>query len=106
MTQVKLSSESKQRMEVMSRTCDGFEISEVDLKMRGPGDLEGTQQSGVPFNLKIANLVTDGQIVQQARQLAIDILDEDPELLMEKNLLLNLQLNQLAKKKINWGVIS
>jgi ATP-dependent DNA helicase RecG len=105
-TQVKLSSESKQRMEVMSRTCDGFEISEVDLKMRGPGDLEGTQQSGVPFNLKIANLVTDGQIVQQARQLAIDILDEDPELLMEKNLLLNLQLNQLAKKKINWGVIS
>ena len=60
----------------------------------------------VPFNLKIANLVTDGQIVQQARQLAIDILDEDPELLMEKNLLLNLQLNQLAKKKINWGVIS
>ena len=105
-TQVKLSSESKLRMEVMSRTCDGFEISEVDLKMRGPGDLEGTQQSGVPFNLKIANLVTDGQIVQQARQLAIDILDEDPELLMEKNLLLNLQLNQLAKKKINWGVIS
>ena len=93
-------------MEVMSRTCDGFEISEVDLKMRGPGDLEGTQQSGVPFNLKIANLVTDGQIVQQARQLAIDILDEDPELLMENNLLLNLQLNQLAKKKINWGVIS
>ena len=93
-------------MEVMSRTCDGFEISEVDLKMRGPGDLEGTQQSGVPFNLKIANLVTDGQIVQQARQLAIDILHEDPELLMEKNLLLNLQLNQLAKKKINWGVIS
>lgn len=105
-TQVKLSSESKQRMEVMSRTCDGFEISEVDLKMRGPGDLEGTQQSGVPFNLKIANLVTDGQIVQQARQLAIDILDEDPDLLLEKNLLLNLQLNQLAKKKINWGVIS
>lgn len=105
-TQVKLSSESKLRMEVMSRTCDGFEISEVDLKMRGPGDLEGTQQSGVPFNLKIANLVTDGQIVQQARQLAIDILDEDPDLLLEKNLLLNLQLNQLAKKKINWGVIS
>ncbi len=105
-TQVKLSSDSKQRMEVMVRTCDGFEISEVDLKMRGPGDLEGTQQSGVPFNLKIANLVTDGQIVQQARHLAIDVLDEDPDLQMEKNLLLNMQLNQLAKKKINWGVIS
>jgi ATP-dependent DNA helicase RecG len=105
-TQVKLSSDSKQRMEVMVRTCDGFEISEVDLKMREPGDLEGTQQSGVPFNLKIANLVTDGQIVQQARHLAIDVLDEDPDLQMEKNLLLNMQLNQLAKKKINWGVIS
>ena len=93
-------------MDVMVRTCDGFEISEVDLKMRGPGDLEGTQQSGVPFNLKIANLVTDGQIVQTARQLAIDVLNEDPELLMEKNLLLNRQLNQLAKTKINWGIIS
>jgi ATP-dependent DNA helicase RecG len=90
----------------MVRTNDGFEISEADLKMRGPGDLEGTQQSGIPFNLKIANLATDGQVLQLARQIAQEVLDEDPGLAGEKNFVLNKQLNRLARNTMNWGVIS
>ena len=105
-TSVKLSSESKQRMDVMVRTNDGFEISEYDLKMRGPGDIEGTQQSGVSLNLKITNLATDGQIVQLARETAREILDEDPELMLEKNYLLNKHLQEILKNQLNWGVIS
>ena len=93
-------------MEVMTRTNNGFEISEVDLKMRGPGDLEGTQQSGVAINLKIANLATDGQIIQFAREVAEKVLDEDPDLLEEKNVLLNQRLDRMAKEAKNWGVIS
>jgi ATP-dependent DNA helicase RecG len=104
LTSVKLSNESRQRMEIMVRTNDGFEISEADLKMRGPGDLDGTQQSGVPFNLKIANLSSDGQILQMARNIAQEILDEDPDLAMEKNFVLAKQLNKSVQ--INWGVIS
>lgn len=105
-TSVKLSNESRQRMDVMVRTCDGFEISEVDLKMRGPGDIEGTQQSGVALNLKITNLATDGQIVQFARDLARKTLEEDPELMQEKNLLLNQRIQRMMSEKLNWGVIS
>ncbi len=105
-TSPKLSNESRQRMEIMVRSTDGFEISEADLKMRGPGDLEGTQQSGIPFNLKIANLATDGQILQVARQMAQEVLDEDPGLSVEKNFVLNKQLNRLARNTVNWGVIS
>ena len=105
-TSVKLSKESRQRMDIMVQSNDGFEISEADLKMRGPGDLEGTQQSGIPFNLKIANLANDGQILQLARETALEILEEDPSLDGEKNFVLNRQLNQLAKGKINWGAIS
>ncbi|MBR2261216.1 MAG: ATP-dependent DNA helicase RecG [Paludibacteraceae bacterium] len=105
-TSVKLSNESRQRMDVMVRTCDGFEISEVDLKMRGPGDIEGTQQSGVALNLKITNLATDGQIVQFARDLARKTLEEDPELMQEKNLLLNQRIQWMMSEKLNWGVIS
>ena len=102
----KLSKESRQRLEIMVQTNDGFEISEADLKMRGPGDLEGTQQSGIPFNLKIANLATDGQILQKARDLAQEVLDEDPDLSFEKNFVMNKQLNSLARQTVNWGVIS
>lgn len=105
-TSVKLSNESRQRMDVMVRTCDGFEISEVDLKMRGPGDIEGTQQSGVALNLKITNLATDGQIVQFARDLARKTLEEDPDLMLEKNLLLNQRIQKMMSEKQNWGVIS
>lgn len=106
MTSVKLSKESKQRMEVMERTCNGFEISEVDLKMRGPGDLEGTQQSGVSLNLKLTNLATDGQIVQLARDVARSVLTEDPDLMLEKNRQLNLKIQKMTKNSVNWGVIS
>jgi ATP-dependent DNA helicase RecG len=106
MTSVKLSKESKQRMEVMERTCNGFEISEVDLKMRGPGDLEGTQQSGVSLNLKLTNLATDGQIVQLARDVARCVLTEDPDLMLEKNRQLNLKIQKMTKNSVNWGVIS
>ncbi|MBP5423377.1 MAG: ATP-dependent DNA helicase RecG [Paludibacteraceae bacterium] len=105
-TSVKLSNESRQRMDVMVRTCDGFEISEVDLKMRGPGDIEGTQQSGVALNLRITNLATDGQIVQFARDLARKTLEEDPELMQGKNLLLNQRIQRMMSEKQNWGVIS
>ena len=106
MTSVKLSKESKQRMEVMERTCNGFEISEVDLKMRGPGDLEGTQQSGVSLNLKLTNLATDGQIVQLARDVARSVLSEDPDLMLEKNRQLNLRIQKMTRDSVNWGVIS
>ena len=105
MTSVKLSNESRQRMDVMVKTNDGFEISEVDLKMRGPGDLDGTQQSGIALNLKIANLSTDGQIIQMARDAAKRVLTEDEGLTEKKNILLNNKLRQMAKS-INWGVIS
>ncbi len=105
-TAYKLSNESRRRMDVMVRTNDGFEISEEDLKMRGPGDLEGTQQSGIALNLKVANLAKDGQIVQLARDVANKILEDDPELMSEKNLRLNQQMHKLAKDKANWSVIS
>lgn len=106
LTSVKLSNDGRQRMEVMTRTSNGFEISEVDLKMRGPGDLEGTQQSGVSLNLKITNLATDGEIIQYARNVASDVLEKDPDLLLPENFLLNQYLDRLAKESVNWGVIS
>jgi len=80
LTGFKLSTETRKRMEIMVRTNDGFEISEADLQLRGPGDLEGTQQSGLPFELKIANLAQDGKMLEIARRTAMEILDEDPKL--------------------------
>ena len=80
MSGYKLSDEGRKRIETMVATNDGFEIAEVDLKLRGPGDIEGTQQSGVPFNLKIAHLGKDGQILQLARDTAELIIEEDPDL--------------------------
>lgn len=106
LTSQKLSAESRQRMEIMTRTNDGFEISEADLKMRGPGDLEGTQQSGVAFNMKIANLASDGQILQVARDMAQKVLDEDPELSLDKNYVLKKHLDSQNKGVVGWGVIS
>src|SRR6056297_893537 len=85
MSGYKLSVDGRKRLETMVSTNDGFEIAEVDLKLRGPGDLEGTQQSGVPFNLKIAHLGKDGQILQLARDVATKILEEDPELKLEQH---------------------
>jgi ATP-dependent DNA helicase RecG len=106
MSGYKLSNEAKKRIDTMISTNDGFEIAEVDLKLRGPGDLEGTQQSGVPFNLKIANLARDGQIVQYARNIAEEILEEDPELNDPKNALLNELITDVRPTQFDWSVIS
>ena len=102
----KLSNETRKRLEIMVKSNDGFEIAEADLKLRGAGDLEGTQQSGDGLFLKIANLAQDGQILQYARNIAEEILDEDPNLANPENKLLQTRLNTLFRRKINWGLIS
>lgn len=104
MTSYKMGADSKLRMETMVRTNDGFEISEVDLKLRGPGDLDGTQQSGL-MDLKIADLAQDGQILQLARSSAQAILNEDPNLTMPENQLLLKQLSDLGKSRTSWSKI-
>jgi len=106
MTGNKLTSEARTRIETMVRTNDGFEIAEVDLKLRGPGDLEGTQQSGIPIDLKIANLGRDSQILQFARKVAEDILNEDPNLSTPPNAVLKNQLERKWKYEFDWGQIS
>ena len=105
-TSYKLSAETRKRLEVMVRSNDGFEIAEVDLQLRGAGDLEGTQQSGDGIYLRIANLASDGQILQHARNMAQEILDDDPELEKPENNLLQTRLAALFRRKINWGLIS
>jgi ATP-dependent DNA helicase RecG len=92
-------------METMVKTNDGFEISEVDLKLRGPGDIVGTQQSGM-LDLKIADLVRDGQILQLARNAANVILDEDSEMKLPKNAPILNEFNRTKKRRIDWGRIS
>lgn len=106
MSSVKLTHESRKRLETMVSTNDGFEIAEVDMQLRGPGDIEGTQQSGLPFDLKIANLGKDGKLLQYARQVAIDILDDDQLLTQPKNSLLKFQLEKTARDKISFSRIS
>ncbi|TAJ14184.1 ATP-dependent DNA helicase RecG [Marinilabiliaceae bacterium JC017] len=106
MTGHKLSDDTRKRMDIMTRTTDGFEIAEADLKLRGPGDLEGTQQSGLPFSLKIANLGKDGRILQYARQVAEAILEDDPLLEKQENYIISKQLLKLAREKMNWSMIS
>ena len=106
LTGFKLASETRKRMEIMVRTNDGFEISEADLQLRGPGDLEGKQQSGLPFELKIANLAQDGKMLEIARNTAKDVLEEDPTLTKAENYVLTQQLKKLKSNTLNWGVIS
>ncbi len=106
MTGNKISNDGKKRIETMVRTNDGFEISEVDMQLRGPGDLGGTQQSGIPFDLKIAKLGKDGKILEYARYIAEKILENDPELKSPENQILNKQLKKLSKSKFNWSKIS
>jgi len=106
MTGYKLSEEARKRIDTMVATTDGFEIAEVDLKLRGPGDIEGTQQSGVPFNLKIAHLGRDGQILQLARDTAENIIEEDPDLALEKNWLFAKHVKKAHPERIDWGNIS
>ena len=105
-TSYKLSEETRKRIDIICDTNDGFRIAEADLKLRGPGDLEGTQQSGMAFDLKIANIARDGQLVQLARTEAQEIIDNDPECNAPHNALLWNRLRELKKTHINWAAIS
>ena len=105
-TTFKLSDETRKRIDIMCETNDGFRIAEADLKLRGPGDLEGTQQSGMAFDLKIADIARDGQIVQMARDEAQKIVDEDPLCISPRYQLLWNRLKELRKTNVNWAAIS
>lgn len=105
-TGYKLTEETRKRIEIMVQTNDGFEIAEADLKLRGPGDLEGTQQSGVAFDLKIADIARDGQLLQYVREIAERLLDADPNGERPENAIIWQQLKELRKKNVNWSVIS
>ena len=105
-TPYKLSEDTRKRIDIMCQTNDGFRIAEADLKLRGPGDLEGTQQSGMAFDLKIADIARDGQLVQMARDEAQRIVDDDPECKAERYQLLWDRLKQLKKSLVNWAAIS
>jgi len=105
MTGSKLSADSKTRMETMVRTNDGFEISEADLKMRGPGDIMGTQQSGL-LDLKLADLAKDGQLVTLAREKARQLLDKDPAFKDPQHTAIANQLRAILLAKPNWSRIS
>ena len=105
-TSFKLSEETRKRLEIMVQTNDGFEIAEADLKLRGPGDLEGTQQSGMAFDLKIADIARDGQLLQYVREVAMKIVEEDPESVNPDYAILWRQLHLLRKKHVNWAAIS
>lgn len=105
-TGYKLTEETRKRIEIMVQTNDGFKIAEADLKLRGPGDLEGTQQSGVAFDLKIADLARDGQLLQFVREIADRLLEEDPQGVLPENAIVWRQLKELRKKNVNWSVIS
>jgi ATP-dependent DNA helicase RecG len=105
MTGYKLSADAKTRMETMVRTNDGFEIAEVDLRMRGPGDIMGTQQSGI-LDLKIADLAKDNQLLNLARICAVELLEDDPDLTHKKNFDVRRELLAQMTKKTHWSTIS
>ena len=105
-TKVELSEDTRKRIDIMCDTNDGFRIAEADLKLRGPGDLEGTQQSGMAFDLKIANLARDGQILNLARDTAQAVIISDPEERNPQNDILWRRLRELRKSNVNWGAIS
>ncbi len=106
MSSYKISNESRKRLETMVRTNDGFEIAEVDMKLRGPGDIEGTQQSGIGFDLKISNLAKDGEILQLARNVAAEVLEQDPSLQKEENRILLQTLLSSKQTGFDWSSIS
>lgn len=105
-TPYQLSEDTRKRIEIMTATCDGFEIAEADLKLRGPGDLEGTQQSGMAFDLKLANLARDGALIEHVREIAKDIIAQDAELSRPENVLLGRMLRRLKKSEYDWSSIS
>ena len=106
LTKFEISKDTRKRMDIMVATNDGFRIAEADLQLRGPGDLEGTQQSGLPFELHIASLTHDGQILEMARQAALAILDADPLLDEMHNRIYKQRLDLLRQTIVNWGEIS
>jgi len=106
LTGLELSKDTRKRMDIMVATNDGFRIAEADLQLRGPGDLEGTQQSGLPFELKIASLATDGQVLEAARRAANEVLDHDPELQLPESQMFVNQLRKLKQQTVNWSEIS
>ena len=104
-TPYELSADTRRRMEIMTESNDGFVIAEADLKLRGPGDLEGTQQSGIPFSLKIADLVRDNNILHRAREVAEDVIEKDPTLSLADHPILKRQLSRLSGNRYDWGRI-
>lgn len=106
MSHPKIAKETRRRLEIMTSTTDGFVVAEADLKLRGPGDIEGTMQSGMPFELHIANLATDGQIVQLARDAAELLLDSDPGLSKPENVVVAAELAANTQLTIDWSQIS
>ena len=106
MTSYKINQDTRKRLELMTETNDGFRIAEADMQMRGPGDMEGTQQSGIAFNLQIANLAKDGQILQAARDEANALLDSDERLERPENYIVRKELNRIFERQKNWGLIS
>lgn len=105
-TGYELATETRKRIDIMCQTNDGFRIAEADLKLRGPGDLEGTQQSGIAFDLKIADIARDGQIVQLARDEAKKIIEDDPQCEKEQYSLFWKRLKELRNTNVNWSAIS
>lgn len=106
MSKYKIAKETRERLELMTQTTDGFVIAEADMRMRGPGDIEGTMQSGIPFELNIANLATDGQIIQMAREAAERLLDADPDLSAPENRRFADELAEAVKRSADWSKIS
>ena len=106
MSKYELANDTRKRLQIMCDSTDGFVIAEADLNLRGPGDIDGLQQSGLPFDLKIANLATDGRLLQTARSVVKELLERDPELALPEHNILLKYLNKLKKGNINWGAIS
>ena len=106
MSKYELASDTRKRLQIMCDSTDGFVIAEADLNLRGPGDIDGLQQSGLPFDLKIANLATDGRLLQTARAVAKELLERDPDLSAPNHAILLRQLARLQRGNINWGAIS
>lgn len=106
MSRHNISSDTRRRLDVMTSTTDGFVIAEADMQFRGPGDIEGTMQSGLPFDLKIASPAHDGQIIALARSAAEELLAEDPSLASAANALLTRAIKELTKRKADWSLIS
>ncbi len=106
MSKYELANDTRKRLQIMCDSTDGFVIAEADLNLRGPGDIDGVQQSGLPFDLKIANLATDGRLLQTARSVAKELLERDPDLSKPEHAVLIKQLQRLQKSNVNWGAIS